>query len=194
MADFAILESQKLIWRKIWVMGKLWNFHTVLRQLPVKYIPNVTVRGREDTFWIIIIDWRRLPIFHVNFISLRSTFSTFYGNIWTYCHIIHVISIHNKKEQFLFSCLKKKIEIFSFELFPRKMWLIYALCVGKPQGSKNSTKINLFKSLESISPNFSFGTYGPKFKKSRRILKISPPLKSCKLNKIPLKSSYLLVC
>ena len=72
------------------------------------------------------------------------------------------------------------------------MWLIYALCVGKPQGSKISTKINLFKSLESISPNFSFGTYGPKFKKSRRILKISPPLKSSQLNKIPLKPSYFL--
>ena len=29
MADFALLESPKLISRKIWVIEKLWNFHTV---------------------------------------------------------------------------------------------------------------------------------------------------------------------
>ena len=31
MTDFAVLESQKLISRKIWVMEKLWNFHIVLK-------------------------------------------------------------------------------------------------------------------------------------------------------------------
>ena len=30
MADFAPLESPQLISRKIWMMEKLWNFHTVL--------------------------------------------------------------------------------------------------------------------------------------------------------------------
>ena len=29
MADFALLKSQKLISRKIWVVEKLWHFHTV---------------------------------------------------------------------------------------------------------------------------------------------------------------------
>jgi len=29
MINFVLLESSKLISRKIWVMGKLWNFHTV---------------------------------------------------------------------------------------------------------------------------------------------------------------------
>ena len=29
MADFALLESPKLISRKIWVIEKSWNFHTV---------------------------------------------------------------------------------------------------------------------------------------------------------------------
>ena len=30
MADFALLESPKLISRKIWVTEKSWNFHTVV--------------------------------------------------------------------------------------------------------------------------------------------------------------------
>ena len=34
MANFAFLESQKLISRKIWVIAKSWNFHTVLPQQP----------------------------------------------------------------------------------------------------------------------------------------------------------------
>ena len=30
MADFVLVESPKLISRKIWVLEKLWNFHTVV--------------------------------------------------------------------------------------------------------------------------------------------------------------------
>ena len=30
MADFGLLESSKLISRKIWVIQKLWNFHNVI--------------------------------------------------------------------------------------------------------------------------------------------------------------------
>ena len=30
MADFALLESPKMIPRKIWLIVKSWNFHTLL--------------------------------------------------------------------------------------------------------------------------------------------------------------------
>ena len=35
MADFALLESPILISRKIWVIEKSWNFHTVLLECSV---------------------------------------------------------------------------------------------------------------------------------------------------------------
>ena len=43
-ADFALLESQKLISRKIWVIEKSWNFHTV----KLHYI---TALLQEKLFW-----------------------------------------------------------------------------------------------------------------------------------------------
>ena len=50
MADFALLEYPKLISRKMWVIGKSWNFHNVRRTLlkivSFKKIP-LTYRKKE---------------------------------------------------------------------------------------------------------------------------------------------------
>ena len=40
MTDFALLESQKLIWRKICVIEKSWNFHTV-HPVPEKWTSKI---------------------------------------------------------------------------------------------------------------------------------------------------------
>ena len=40
MADFALLESPKLISRKVWVIEKSWNFHTVYFQFVGPHFEN----------------------------------------------------------------------------------------------------------------------------------------------------------
>ena len=49
MADFALLESPKLISRKIWVIEKSWNFHTVLvKHAPYDVVLNVQAAVHDD--------------------------------------------------------------------------------------------------------------------------------------------------
>ena len=67
MADFALLESPKLISRKIWVMEKLWIFHTVTHRLKMKDI---------SMFIYISLATDFLPKYY-----------TFFVNTYSYVHL-----------------------------------------------------------------------------------------------------------
>ena len=57
MADFTLLDSPNLISRKIWVMEKSWNFHTVGRYLP-HYTHSNRLKQVQLTDYLCLFRWQ----------------------------------------------------------------------------------------------------------------------------------------
>ena len=65
-AGFALLESPQLISHKFWVIGKIWNFHTVpsINILCWGFLSDLSTLRREweDSFHLLV--WPFLPFWH----------------------------------------------------------------------------------------------------------------------------------
>ena len=72
-ASFALLESTKLISRKIWVIGKSWNFHTVRKNYSFSDCPwPVQILASKSKMSLIWVSLNFIASFSWNYFILQT--------------------------------------------------------------------------------------------------------------------------